>query len=269
MTHKLQIWVVTGGHPFNRRRFAEMFASFENIDAIWLSQPAAAAQLNPTNAKSIDAVVFYDMPGIEVSNGDIRFSDHPCPAQFVALLRQGIGCVFLHHAIAAWPTWNDYAEIVGGRFLFRPDTLRGKALPDSGFAPAVTHHVYITDKAHPVVRGVEDGFTVADEAYLCTVFEDSVTPLLRSDRHFTDEEFFSAAESAKSGQATRAGWSHPAGSNLLAWTKAAYSSPVIYLQLGDGPATYENENFRKLVANAIAWSASEEAHKWAKENSGG
>ena len=54
---------------------------------------------------------------------------------------------------------------------------------------------------------------------------------------------------------SREGWSHPPGSNLVAWESRAENAPLIYLQPGDGPATYADPNFRRLLANALAYTA--------------
>ncbi|MNG41504.1 hypothetical protein D3C84_1307250 [compost metagenome] len=43
------------------------------------------------------------------------------------------------------------------------------------------------------------------------------------------------------------------------------NSPIVYLQFGDGPATYQNESFRRILANAIRWACSPEAREWARE----
>ena len=42
-------------------------------------------------------------------------------------------------------------------------------------------------------------------------------------------------------------------------------SPIAYLQGGDDPEAYANENFQKMIENAIYWAASEEALKWSAE----
>jgi uncharacterized protein len=60
------------------------------------------------------------------------------------------------------------------------------------------------------------------------------------------------------------GWSHADGSNLVGWIKRARTSPLVYLQPGDGPPTYENAHYRRLIENAIRWAASPEALAWAK-----
>jgi trehalose utilization protein len=52
-------------------------------------------------------------------------------------------------------------------------------------------------------------------------------------------------------------WDHPPGSNLIGWTKRAINSPLVYLQPGDGPPTYANPHYRRLVENAIRWVVAE------------
>ena len=49
------------------------------------------------------------------------------------LLEAGQGFVFLHHALAGWPAWPGWAEVLGGRYHYAPASLRGRDWPDSGF----------------------------------------------------------------------------------------------------------------------------------------
>ncbi len=63
--------------------------------------------------------------------------------------------VFLHHAIAGWPAWEGYAEIVGGRFHYQPATLDGIDYPDSGYRHDVTHTVEVLDPTHPICAGID------------------------------------------------------------------------------------------------------------------
>ncbi|MGI9284220.1 MAG: hypothetical protein ACR2P1_02430 [Pseudomonadales bacterium] len=79
--------------------------------------------------------------------------------------------------------WPEYAEIVGGRFLYKPDTIRGEAYPDSGYRHDVSHRVSIENE-HPVTADVNSQFTITDELYLAHAFTDSLTPLLSSDYDF-------------------------------------------------------------------------------------
>jgi hypothetical protein len=53
----------------------------------------------------------------------------------------------------------------------------------------------------------------------------------------------------------RAGWEHPAGSDVIGWAKQALASRLVYLQPGDGASAYDNPHYRRLVENAIRWVA--------------
>jgi len=54
--------------------------------------------------KNYDAFVFYDMWQ------DISDTEKEAYLKF---LEQGMGMVFLHHSIAAWPAWEEYADYMG------------------------------------------------------------------------------------------------------------------------------------------------------------
>ena len=38
----------------------------------------------------------------------------------------------------------------------------------------------------------------------------------------------------------------------MGWIKTYRNSPIVYLQFGDGPATYGNEKFRRILRQAIS-----------------
>jgi len=253
----LSALLVTKGHPFEREPFHAALESFPDIAITSVEQPAAQEFFRPEMAARWDAFVLYDMPGVEFQPGKApKLHDPPedYREQFLALLEAGHGFVFLHHAIAGWPTWPEYAEILGGRFLYIPGELRGQRFPDSGYQLGVEHRVSVVDPDHPVTRGVES-FDIEDELYLCPIFEDDVVPLLRSDAAFDDGHFYSSAAAVEGRMFSREGWSHPPGSSLVGWTKRYRNSSIVYLALGDGPKAYANPNFRRLVGNAIRFVA--------------
>ncbi|HSM96727.1 MAG TPA: ThuA domain-containing protein [Rhizomicrobium sp.] len=262
----LNVLVAAKGHPYLRDPFMAMFDEMEGVAASLVEQPAVQLLMNPLGMAGYDALVLYDMPGI-----DFRAADGPRfvePAEALkrglrALLDSGKGIVALHHAIAGWPAWEEYAEWLGGRFLYKAARLRERDRPDSGYRHDVTHTISAVAK-HPILDGVPETFPLTDELYLSEVFEDSVTPLLRSSHPFTRDNFYSATHAISGRMYSNEGWKHPDGSNLVGWVKRARKSPLVYLQPGDGPATYANENYRMLVANAIRWVASPEAKSWAQ-----
>jgi len=249
--------VVTGGHPFDRDPFFEVFDSIDGLAWTHLRQPEAAEQLL-SEAESTDVVVFYDMPGIEFTRSDppVVFAEPSADAiaQFEALLDRGVPLVFLHHAIAGWPTWDAYAEVIGGRFHYAPARFRGIDYPASGYRFDVEHHVEVLDPDHPICDGLDPVFTITDELYQFPVNEVDVHPIMRSRAGFTSDEFYSADLAIRGERESRRDWTHPEGSSLVAWTKRAGNSPVAYIQFGDSPATYADANYRRVIGNALRWA---------------
>lgn len=259
------ILLVTKGHPFERDAF---FSLFDAMDVNWthVEQPAARVFFSPEFAADYDALVMYDMPGIAFKPGGPEFEvpSEQYRRQLMALLEAGKGMVFMHHAIAGWPAWEEYAEIVGGRFLYMPAELRGEMKPDSGYRHKVQHEISVLAD-HPVTSGLPEHFSMTDELYLSEVFEDSVIPLLSSNYAFTRDNFYSATYAVRDGKMfENDGWSHDDASRLVGWVKSYRNSPIAYVQGGDDPEAYESEHFRRLVENAIHWAASDEALTWAR-----
>ncbi len=254
----MKVLLITKGHPFDRGPFFEMFDALPEVEWTHVEHPAAQALIVSGHASEYDALVFYDMPGLS-------FNDHRAPdliepglafqQSLMAMVQHGHGFVFLHHAIAGWPTWDDYAELLGGRFLYLPKRLRDVPRMDSGYRHDVTYNVRVVAE-HPVTANVPTAFPVTDELYLFEVFDDSIQPLLRADYTFTQDNFHSAALAvAEQRMFCNDGWCHPPGSDLVGWTREPANSRVVYLQFGDGPSAYTNEHLRVILENAIRWAS--------------
>jgi hypothetical protein len=151
--------------------------------------------------------------------------------------------------------WPEYGEIIGGRFFYMPASLRGEPVLDSGYRHDVKHTVQVVDSTHPISVDIDATFSLTDELYLCEVFEDSVTPLLRSDYPFERAQFYSAHHAVTGKMFCNDDWPHPDGSNVIGWTKRYSNSHIAYLQPGDGPETFASETYRRLLENAIRWAA--------------
>jgi type 1 glutamine amidotransferase len=254
----IKLLAAVRGHPFDRNGFDAMFLGMEGITATMVDQPAAAQLMNPEGMVPYQVLLLYDMPGLD-------FTAPENPPSYVAppdalksglraLLEQGIGIVALHHALAGWPTWPEYGDWMGGRFLYHPAEVRGARCFDSGYAHSVTYEAAVLS-THPVTRGLPAAFSITDEPYLAEIFAADVTPLLSSGASFTRDHFWSADAAVRGNMNSRDRWNHPPGSNLIAWTKRALNSPLVYLQPGDGPSAFENPHYRRLLENAIRWVA--------------
>lgn len=255
----LRVAVVTKGHPFEAEAFFDVFDSFGDVEWDHVEHPDALDLVRPEVAVRFDAFVMYDMPGVvfDRSGGPASHVDPPegYAERFEALLATGIGMVFLHHAIAGWPGWERYGEIIGGRFHYTPAQWNGIDLADSGYRHDVTHTVDVVEPEHPIAAGVDTSFEITDEVYLFPVDEANVTPLIRSRHRFESDGFYSADLAVRGERDSNAGWSHPPGSDLVAWTRREGPSRIAYIQFGDGPQTYADSNYRRIVHNAIHWAA--------------
>lgn len=269
------ILVVTKGHPFDRAAFFGMLdevltpdGAFADGAVQWthVEHPAAASVLNPQAAARFDAILFYDMPGLDFRPEGLALVLPPPELirGLEALIAHGMPLFFLHHSLAGWPAWEEYAGITGARVHYRADPEND--IHDTGYQHGVTHDIRVVAE-HPVTDGLGQGFSITDEVYLFTVDEGDKLPLLRSSHRFEAEGFWSAAEAVAGRMFSNAGWVHPPGSDLILWAKRSGNSPVLYFQCGDGPTAYDNPGFRRVIRNGIDWLTSPEASAWALSRS--
>lgn len=248
--------VLSGGHPFEEPAFDALLSSLMEWRVTHLRHPDAETAVAEGALKRADAVLFYDMPGYAFVDGKVesRPPSEGFKAAIGARFAAGRGAVAMHHALAGWPDWPQWAEWLGGRFLYQPGEFRGRAVPDSGYRHDVAYTGRVVAR-HPVTAGLPDEFDVTDELYLAEIDEGAVHPLVRARYNFERENFYSAAMAVRGKMLSNAGWEHPPGSNLVAWWKPVGAARLVYLQFGDGPATYTNPHVRRLLANALEFAA--------------
>jgi type 1 glutamine amidotransferase len=268
MRTALRLLAITGGHRVDLDAFTGMLAGI-CAERGWVSahatQPAAQDWLSPEHLGAFGAILCHDLPGLALRRGSAPEPIAPAPGvarRLAELLTAGQGFVFLHHALAGWPAWPGWAEVLGGRYHYAPAELRGEHWPDSGFRYA-QYTARVVGRHHPVCAGIDD-FVLDDELYCCPVFEDDVTPLVRADA--PGGPFRETYREVLGVPGSGPPWRHPPPSDLIAWVKSAGRSPVVYIQPGDGPDTFGRTAFRRLVGNALAWVSSEEARAWAAEH---
>jgi len=218
----LRLLVITGGHDYETNLFYRMFDEFSGMTYQTASHPKAHDWLKSEKAAQYDVIVLYDM-WQEIT--DTAKND------FINRLNQGKGLVVLHHALASYQAWPEYEKIIGGKYNLQKTVVGGIEKPMSTYLHDVTFKVRVLDKTHPVTRGVSD-FEIHDETYNLFDVSPDVVRLLGTDA--------------------------PTSGKIIGWAKSYQGAKVVYLQLGHDHLAWENPAFKKLLSQAIRWTAGRE-----------
>jgi type 1 glutamine amidotransferase len=252
-----RVLAVTGGHRFDLDAFRAMLdAVCAELGWEWAhaTQPTAQRWLRPQHRGVWDAILLYDIPGLSLTRGGEPMAQAPSgqiKRWILELVAAGQGVVAVHHALAGWPLWDEWAHLLGGRFLYAPGRLDGVDFPASGYR-IDTYRIDVVDADHPLTKGVSP-FHVVDELYLCPVFENDLTPLLSTPADTSPESMIDTYREVRYGEQCPA--SEQVGSNLVGWSRQHGPSRLVYLLPGHGPSTMEHEMYRRLLANAFEFVA--------------
>jgi len=257
-----ELLVLSGGHPYEDGPFGALIDKLAEGLGGWqtthLIHPEAEQAVADGAADQADALLFYDMGGFEFADGKVT-SRPPSDGFKRAIGRRfasGKGAVAMHHALAGWAEWPEWAEMLGGRFFYQPGEWQGGCVPDSGYRHDVAYNAEVVAE-HPITDGFPASFPVNDELYLCQIDETAVHPLIRADHAFVRDNFYSAAKAVAGEMFSNEGWEHPDGSNLVAWWRQVDAAPLVYCQFGDGPETYANPLVQRFLINALKFTSGE------------
>ncbi len=218
-TRPVRAWLLYGGHGFPTNALFETMRSLPGVRLEIGRLPDALERLKPGLEREFDVVVRYDM---------FRGGSAEQVRAFRELIRSGAGLVALHHAIAAHPDVPEYAELIGGTYLFKPRTIAGREWPASSYSHGEQVPVRVADRDHPITRGLED-FVIHDETYGGLWVAPDVHVLLTT--------------------------AHPKASPQITWVREEGRGRVVYIQLGHDDKAYAHPAFRTLVGRAIHWAA--------------
>jgi type 1 glutamine amidotransferase len=196
-----------------------MFNSFQGIKYDTVSHPKANILLESNDIKKYSCLVFYDM--FQEINENQKTA-------MLKLLEQGMGMVFLHHALVSYQDWPEFEKIIGGKYHLKPSN----GQPASTYKHDVNFAVKVVAgiDTHPITKGLKD-FQIHDEVYGSFSVGRHVTPLIQTD--------------------------HPESTPTIGWCHQYKNSRIVYLQLGHDHYAYENTNYRTLVKRSILWVSQE------------
>jgi uncharacterized protein len=213
---EINLLLITGGHGFEREQFFSMFDSFKNVVHTEAVHPNANRFYAEELAKDIDVFCFYDM------NQDITEEEKN---NLLKMVESGKGLLFMHHSLANYQEWDEFLNVIGGRYFMDTTIVNGVEIPKSTYEHDVKMDIQVAAK-HPVTKGLND-FTIHDEVYGGYYVSADVTPLLTT--------------------------TNPVSNKNVVWANKIGNSRIVTIQLGHDHFAYEDENFRKLLANSIKW----------------
>jgi type 1 glutamine amidotransferase len=219
MSERLDVLVVTGGHPYDEPAFRAMLDALPGIACREARYPEAAAEFAPERAAAYGALLFYDFA---------QTLDDAGRAGLLTTLRCGIGAVFLHHSLHSQVDWPEYRRIVGGLWDARAFTAEGRSVGPSTAMTGQQLAVRVADRSHPITAGLAD-WSWTEEAY---------------GRFWTSSTSHVLLDTE-----------HPHADRAVAWCHAYERSRVVYLQPGHDAVAFTHPGYRRLLAQALRWSA--------------
>ncbi|MEN8116206.1 MAG: ThuA domain-containing protein [Bacteroidota bacterium] len=212
----VKVMLVTGGHAYDTVQFFHLFDALEDVEYEHFEQPFANREIAKDLAEEHDVLVFYDMWNT-ISDSEI--------AAYIKMTKLGKPFLFLHHSIASYQEWPEFERIIGGKYF-----QAGEDVPEE-LLSSYEHDVWVYSKVEtytPVTAGFRE-LRFFDEVYDNIRISDDIIPLLRT--------------------------KHPKSMDYIAWENSYNSSKIVYLQPGHDYRTYESEDYRKLVLQAIKYLA--------------
>nr|WP_319999547.1 ThuA domain-containing protein [uncultured Draconibacterium sp.] len=214
ISQPIKIMLVTGGHSYDTLQFFQLFDQMPEIEYEHFEQPNANRAIANGGANNFDVLVFYDM-----WNTITREQK----AAYIRLTKQGKPFLFLHHSLASYQNWRAFEDIIGGRYV-----QENRKVPEAEWSE-YEHDMWVyctIENYTPVTSGFSE-LRFFDEVYDNIRISENVRPLLR----------------------TR----HPKSAEYVAWENRYNASTIVYIQAGHDRRTYENDDYRKLLLQAIQY----------------
>ncbi len=214
----VRILVITGGHDYDKVTFNGMLAVLGEEFTFEIEEfPEAFNLFLPENRDKYDVIVFYHMWQTITSEQKKAFS---------GCIMDGKPLVVLHHSICAFDGWDEYIRIIGGKYFHVQTVVDGSEYSASTYEHNRHIALAVADTLHPVTKGLRD-FELIDETYKGFYVSPDVTPLLKTN--------------------------DPTSTPVIGWTHRYGKAQVVTIQSGHDAPTFQDENYRRLLRQAILW----------------
>ncbi len=213
----LKVVILVGGHGYDTKNFPKAWGGHEDIQCeVWKGKPYTV--FDDISKFDYDVIVLYNL-----SSGitDVQ------KANWLKLLKKGVGLVVWHHALADCQNWPEFEKIAGCKFWMKAGEKGGKKIGKSGVGHA-RFKMHIANTDHPITKGMKD-FEIQDESYNKQTFTDGLNVLVTTD--------------------------HPKSDKPIAWTVDYKGAKIFGYQGGHDVRAWTNPGHRRLLGNGIRWVA--------------
>lgn len=212
---EIKLAVITGGHSYDVVNFHKLFRSMKGLD-VYMQNIDDFASSPKEVRQSYDVTLFYIMMMDGPKNEELPwYAGKPLDAlSQLGETRQGI--LILHHAILAYPQWQQWNDMVG------------IADRKFGYHIGETVNSHVADKSHPITKGMDD-WTMVDETYTMTDAGPDSQVLIT--------------------------YEHPESMKTIAWTRQYMNSRVFCYEAGHDNSTWPDRSFREVLGRGIQWCA--------------
>lgn len=204
--------IVTGGQKIA----PSFFLAFDHsADIAWDYAPSNREAFNEDIRPNYDVLLLADYSQ-EISEA--------ARAHLRDFAEAGKGVVVLHQAIASYANWPWYRELVGGRYLLRPEN----GVPASTSRQSEDLMIMAGPERSPIVSSIVP-MHVRGEAFQGLQVAKDIKVLLTTE--------------------------NPNSDGRIAWISPYAKSRVVYIQLGHGRDEFTYPGYQRLVKNAVLWTA--------------
>ena len=162
------VMVVRGGHAYDTPAFEEMCQSLEGVKVDLVLTAHLEAIKAEVIQEKYDAILFLN-----------QNKNYPEPERhkrkYMDLAKAGVGMVFLHFTLSSQPEWDEYHDLIGGKWFLKKFTEDQKL--HSTYFIDIPVNIAVLDRDHPVTLGLQD-FTLTDTYYGNIYMAPDVHPLL-------------------------------------------------------------------------------------------
>ncbi len=218
----VRVLLITGGHGYDRDGLHRMLSNMPDATFKEITLPGDQDKLMPAIARQFDCLVFHDQSRFALSDQQ--------KANLEAMWAGGMPTVMLHHSLISHNDVPLFREVFGGAYLIKPATIDGQNHPASNYTKPVDVTIQITDKTHPITRGISD-FTMNDEVFGNLYISPKVHVLAQTN--------------------------HPKSSKPVLWTNQYKKSRVFALVQGHDKNAFDNASYRELFYRGIRWAVGE------------